>query len=84
MPKGWVHIEEERCKGCSLCVDACPQGILALNTERFNSKGYFPVHLMNPDDCTGCAVCAIICPDVVFTVYRAAPSRTAALAKSTP
>lgn len=72
MPKGWVHIEAERCKGCNLCVDACPQHILTLNTERFNSKGYCPVHLVNPEACTGCAVCAIICPDVVFTVYRQA------------
>lgn len=84
MPRGWVFIEEERCKGCGLCVDACPQGCLALNTERFNSKGYSPVHLVNPDDCTGCAVCAIICPDVVFTVYRAARTRTATRAKSAP
>ena len=83
MPKGWVYIEEERCKGCGLCVDACPQGTLALNTELLNSKGYFPVHLVDPETCTGCAVCAIICPDVLFTVYRVARSRKAATAQST-
>jgi 2-oxoglutarate ferredoxin oxidoreductase subunit delta len=78
MAQGWVHIEEERCKGCNLCVDACPQHILALNSERFNSKGYCPVRLVDPDACTGCAVCAIICPDVVFTVYRVARKKKAA------
>lgn len=70
MAKGWVYIDEGRCKGCSLCVDACPQHVLTLSMDRFNAKGYHPVRLMNPDDCTGCTICAIICPDVVFTVYR--------------
>ncbi len=70
MAQGWVYVDEDRCKGCNLCVDACPQGVLALSTDRFNAKGYRPVQLADPDNCTGCAVCAIICPDVVFTVYR--------------
>jgi 2-oxoglutarate ferredoxin oxidoreductase subunit delta len=72
MAKGWVYIDEDRCKGCGLCVDACPQHILTLNADRFNAKGYHPVQLVNPDACTGCTICAIICPDVVFTVYREA------------
>jgi 2-oxoglutarate ferredoxin oxidoreductase subunit delta len=70
MAKGSVYIDENRCKGCSLCVDACPQHVLALSSKRFNAKGYRPVELVVPEKCTGCAVCAIICPDVVFTVYR--------------
>jgi 2-oxoglutarate ferredoxin oxidoreductase subunit delta len=70
MAKGWVYIEEDRCKGCSLCVDACPQHVLALSTDRFNAKGYRPVQLVDPENCTGCTICAIICPDVVFIVYR--------------
>jgi 2-oxoglutarate ferredoxin oxidoreductase subunit delta len=72
MAKGWVYIDEDRCKGCSLCVDAGPQRVLALSTDRFNAKGYRPVQLVDADGCTGCTICAIICPDVVFTVYREA------------
>jgi 2-oxoglutarate ferredoxin oxidoreductase subunit delta len=79
MAKGWVYIDENRCKGCSLCVDACPQHILALATKRFNNKGYRPVELVDAEACTGCTICAIICPDVVFTVYRETqPKRAAA------
>jgi 2-oxoglutarate ferredoxin oxidoreductase subunit delta len=59
-------------------VDACPQDVLALSTERFNAKGYRPVQLVDPDGCTGCTICAIICPDVVFTVYREARTKKAA------
>jgi 2-oxoglutarate ferredoxin oxidoreductase subunit delta len=70
MARGWVFVDENRCKGCSLCVDACPQHVLELSNDRFNTKGYRPVQLTDPEGCTGCAVCAIICPDVVFTVYR--------------
>jgi len=75
MAKGWVYVDENRCKGCSLCVDACPQHVLALSATRFNAKGYRPVELVEAEGCTGCAVCAIICPDVVFTVYREVRSK---------
>jgi 2-oxoglutarate ferredoxin oxidoreductase subunit delta len=77
MARGWVYVDEDRCKGCNLCVDACPQDVLALSTDRFNAKGYRPVQLADPGNCTGCAVCAIICPDVVFTVYREVRRKTA-------
>jgi 2-oxoglutarate ferredoxin oxidoreductase subunit delta len=72
MAKGWVYIDEDRCKGCGLCVTACPQDVLALSTEHFNAKGYRPAQAVNPDQCTGCSICALVCPDVVFTVYRQA------------
>lgn len=71
MAQGFVRIEEDRCKGCGLCVDECPQEILALATTRFNHKGYRPVEVIDMAACTGCAVCAVVCPDVAFEVFRA-------------
>jgi 2-oxoglutarate ferredoxin oxidoreductase subunit delta len=70
MARGMVVINEDRCKGCGLCVSVCPVEILQLAEERFNVKGYHPVEVTDSDKCTGCAMCATICPDVVFTVYR--------------
>ena len=70
MAKGMVVIEEDRCKGCGLCVAVCPVHILKFAEGRFNAIGYQPVEITDMEDCTGCAMCATMCPDVVFTVYR--------------
>lgn len=75
-PMGWapLDIAEERCKGCELCVAACPKAVLALDASTINVLGYHPVRLTDPSGCTSCAFCARVCPDAVFTVY-AAPRR---------
>ncbi|MCR4441548.1 MAG: 4Fe-4S binding protein [Peptococcaceae bacterium] len=61
--------QEELCKGCELCRNACPQGIIRLS-EKINSLGYHPAQLTDQGKCTGCASCALMCPDIVITVER--------------
>ena len=65
-----LTFKEELCKGCGLCVNACPKKILALSTTRLNHKGHAPVEILNQDDCIGCAFCATMCPDCVITVEK--------------
>ena len=65
MPR--VTIERDRCKGCSLCVEACPQEILEMSKE-INSKGYFFAQSKMPYACIGCRICSMVCPDVVIEV----------------
>ena len=48
-----VTFQTERCKGCGLCVDACPKGILAIATDRINNKGYSPAVMTDQDKCIG-------------------------------
>ena len=67
--KGTVVVDAERCKGCELCVVACPMKVLALSGE-VNGKGYRYVMMAHPDSCIGCASCGIICPDSCIVVYR--------------
>lgn len=71
--KGAVVIDQERCKGCNLCVVACPKKILALSHE-VNHRGYNYCIDTNPDECTSCTSCAIICPDACISVYRVTTS----------
>jgi 2-oxoglutarate ferredoxin oxidoreductase subunit delta len=66
--KGTVTFEMETCKGCELCIEACPQESLALSKE-INAQGYHYAVLVR-DNCTGCVNCALVCPDAVITVYR--------------
>ena len=65
-----LTFREERCKGCGLCVNACPKDLLRLSNTRLNQKGYTPVELTDPEACIGCASCAMMCPDCVITVER--------------
>jgi 2-oxoglutarate ferredoxin oxidoreductase subunit delta len=72
MAKGKITIEIDRCKGCALCVDVCPKGLIQIDKECVNARGYYPAQLVDPEgECTGCAICAVACPDVAITVYRA-------------
>ncbi|HPD65013.1 MAG TPA: 4Fe-4S binding protein [Bacteroidia bacterium] len=67
--KGAIVVDIERCKGCEVCIPACPTQVIDMVRE-VNSKGYHYAYMANPDACTGCANCAIVCPDGVITVYR--------------
>jgi len=64
-----IKVDEEKCKGCGLCIGFCPQGVLVISPRR-NSKGYHPVEARFQEKCTGCLHCITICPDVAITIYR--------------
>ena len=68
--KGAIVVDTERCKGCALCVEACPKEVIALAEKKVNVHGYRYVEAVNPDACVGCASCGIVCPDGCITVYR--------------
>jgi len=65
---GKITIDFERCKGCALCLGACPNNVITIS-EKSNSKGYFPAQPTG-SNCTGCANCAIVCPDCCIEVYH--------------
>ena len=65
-----VIINSARCKGCGLCVHACPKKVLELNLDVLNRKGYHPAKAAHPEECIGCCCCAMFCPDVVITIEK--------------
>ena len=68
MPR--IIVDEGYCKGCSLCVEACPQAIIILDPDKMTAKGYHPALLIDESRCTGCKFCALMCPEVAITVER--------------
>ena len=68
MPR--IIVDDNYCKGCGLCVDACPQGVIGLDMDTITAKGYHPAAQTDADGCTGCMTCALMCPDVAITVER--------------
>jgi Pyruvate/2-oxoacid:ferredoxin oxidoreductase delta subunit len=67
---GTVMIRLDRCKGCALCIEACPTHSLRLSTT-LNRLGYHPVEFLPGTGCTGCGVCFYACPEpAAISVYH--------------
>jgi 2-oxoglutarate ferredoxin oxidoreductase subunit delta len=64
-----ITIDREKCKGCLLCISACPKGLIVEEKE-FNRRGAKPVKFIGAQECAGCCLCAVICPDCCIEVYK--------------
>lgn len=63
-----VVVNEERCKGCELCVAACPKSLMKLQ-DRINAAGYHIAACNDEGECIACAACAKMCPDTAIEVF---------------
>ncbi|MFP5236719.1 MAG: ferredoxin family protein [Acidobacteriota bacterium] len=74
--RGMVRIDENECKGCGLCIQACPPKVISLS-DRLNHFGYRTA-VYAGSGCTGCGICFLACPEPgAITVLRLASSRAA-------
>jgi Fe-S-cluster-containing hydrogenase component 2 len=59
-----IFIDEERCTGCGLCLDACAQGAIALGESGAT---------IDQNLCARCAACVVACPQAAIYEAEAAP-----------
>lgn len=64
-----IQIDESKCNGCGLCVEACHEGALAL----VNGKA----KLVRPNFCDGMGDCLPACPQDAISFVEDSPSPTA-------
>ncbi|MCX7703820.1 MAG: ferredoxin family protein [Planctomycetota bacterium] len=67
-----IEIDENYCKGCSLCIQFCPAKVFA-PSEKLTKRGYFVPAVANPQNCTGCLFCEHLCPDIAIQIVRNTP-----------
>jgi 2-oxoglutarate ferredoxin oxidoreductase subunit delta len=65
---GRINIERGRCKGCKLCINSCPKGLIALDTS-LNKQGVYAAYFKG-GECSGCTLCALVCPECCIEVYK--------------
>ncbi len=69
--RGNIQIDTAECKGCGLCVEACPPDVIFL-ADWLNHYGYHPAQYRG-SGCTGCGICFFVCPEPgAITVLRLA------------
>lgn len=54
-------IDQKKCTLCGLCVDICPENVLAIHAGALVFD--------NPNACTMCAQCESVCPEQAVSVY---------------
>ena len=65
-----VTIKTETCKGCGLCIEACPKKIIELGKSAVNKKGHYFVGITDQSKCIACGFCFTMCPDCAITIEK--------------
>jgi NAD-dependent dihydropyrimidine dehydrogenase PreA subunit len=75
--RGLLRVHEAECKGCGLCIEACPPKVIRLS-EALNHYGYRTA-VYAGSGCTGCGICFMACPEPgALAVYHASTTRPSA------
>lgn len=74
--RGKLQIDVEECKGCGLCVEACPPRVIRLS-DALSHYGYRSAQYAGAG-CTACGICFLACPEPgAITVLRLVARRAA-------
>ena len=64
-----VNIDKSFCKGCMICLNACPKNVIE-TTDIRSEAGHLVPQAINLIDCTACRLCEIMCPDTCIEVIK--------------
>ncbi|MCR5725756.1 MAG: 4Fe-4S binding protein [Treponema sp.] len=67
-----IKIDENRCVGCSRCVEVCPGNLLKLRTTEPKTAGSRVAYIRHERDCWGCTSCVKVCPRGAVSLYLGA------------
>jgi 2-oxoglutarate ferredoxin oxidoreductase subunit delta len=70
MAKGEIVVNEQRCKGCGLCVEFCPQDCITITGKKISPSGFVLPEVVKSEACTACCICGWMCPDYAIDVYK--------------
>jgi 2-oxoglutarate ferredoxin oxidoreductase subunit delta len=71
-----VTISAKHCKGCKLCISACPRKALKL-TGRYTHAGIEIIEWDASSGCTACLLCTAMCPDAAITIEEVDETKAA-------
>lgn len=62
-----ISIDNSVCKGCGICLAACPKKVYAMSKNR-NSYGSPMPEVVSENECIVCRLCERMCPDGAINV----------------
>jgi NAD-dependent dihydropyrimidine dehydrogenase PreA subunit len=76
--RGKLRVDGDECKGCGLCVEACPPKVIGMS-DGLNHYGYRAATYAGAG-CSGCGICFMVCPEPgAITVLRLAQTAVGAM-----
>jgi 2-oxoglutarate ferredoxin oxidoreductase subunit delta len=64
-----IKIDNQFCKGCSLCIGVCPRKVFGKSDKR-SRAGYSLPQVLALENCGVCLLCEMTCPDLALTVVE--------------
>jgi Fe-S-cluster-containing hydrogenase component 2 len=66
-----IFIDEDKCSGCGVCLEACPEGAILLRDS---------AAVIEQNHCTGCGDCLAVCQESAIYEVEVAPEPVTAAA----